>query len=73
MASIKQYNQTDEIAVIKWVVADLASALEEQGIPATDENIQRVLDNRAAKTLAERSTDDGWNILHTVIANTKFD
>lgn len=70
--ALQKYSSDDELATIKWFVADLESILEEKGIPVTDENIQRVLDNRCKKTMEGRSIEEGWEILNVIVDNTDF-
>lgn len=64
------YNDGEVIATIRWTIADVVSAMIKNGIEPTDENIKKVLANRFQRTLEERSIEDGWEIIDTLITNT---
>lgn len=55
--------------VIKWHIDDLKIRFKLRGIPATEENIAIFLNSRAPKTLDERSTEVGYEILDTLISD----
>ncbi|MGN4511820.1 hypothetical protein [Bacillus cereus group sp. MYBK242-2] len=55
--------------VIKWHVDDLKNCFKLKGIPATEENIAIFLNSRAPKTLDERSTEVGYEVLDTLISD----
>ncbi|MED1107739.1 hypothetical protein [Bacillus paramycoides] len=53
--------------VIRWHVEDLKNCFKKRGIPATEENIAIFLNSRAPKTLAERSIEEGYEIMDVLI------
>jgi hypothetical protein len=69
MQNVK-YNDSESVAVIRWSIADLKMALEQKNIVPTDANIELVLNNRFTKTLEERSIEEGWEIIDTIISIT---
>ena len=65
---VESYRNADEpICVIRWCMEDLWCKMAEKGIPITDENIDRIMNNRFEKTLQDRSTEEGWEIIDTLI------
>ncbi|PFX43677.1 hypothetical protein COL24_05290 [Bacillus toyonensis] len=55
--------------VIRWHEEDLKECFEKSGIPATEENISIFLNSRAPKTLNERSTAIGHEIIYRLISD----
>lgn len=60
-----------EITNIVWVAEDIKVLFEQNDIPFTEENYKIFLNNRAAKTLHERSIEEGWEILDTILSMCK--
>lgn len=60
---LEELDDNDIVAEITWCVADIRDALEENGYKPSDENVRKFLNSRAPKTLSERSTEEGSNIL----------
>lgn len=62
-----KHDLDEEIAVIKWCIADLLDMMAYEGMELTDDNIDRILSNRFRKTLEERSTEEGWDIIRDLV------
>lgn len=62
-------NLNEEIAEIKWVVADLEEVFRRHSIPFTQENVDVFLNSRGCRTLHERSVEEGWEILHYIASD----
>jgi len=54
-------------SVIRWHYDDLEMVFSKYGIPWTEENIQKFMDNRGPRTLEERSVEEGWTILDDLV------
>lgn len=54
---------------VHWTEADVEQAIEEVAgkLEVTDENVQRVLSSYAARHIADRMIELGWEILHTAV------
>lgn len=63
--------QSDVFAVIQWITEDIKQVLVNNGIPATQENINVFLKSRGARTLEEVSIEYGWDILNNLVCNMK--
>lgn len=70
---LERHSEDDQIALIRWCVADLIQVLEDKGIPVTDDTIDMFLNSRGTKTLEERSIEEGWQILSDVVDIVNFD
>ena len=62
-----KHDMDEEIAVIRWCIADLLDMMAYEGEELTDDNIDRILRNRFRKTLEERSVEEGWDIIRHLI------
>lgn len=67
-----EHDPMETVCEIRWCVADVLDMMAHQGIELTDENLERLLDSRMAKTLQERSTEEGWEILGDIIADEVY-
>jgi hypothetical protein len=73
MSKLK-YDDNYVFATIKWSVADLAQVLEDRGIEPSQENITKFIEfTRGPKTLQDRSIEEGWSILDTIVDDLKHD
>lgn len=61
----------EPVCVIKWCREDIKTALKERGFADHSENIDTVLEGRFERTLQERSTEEGWEIIHDLIFECK--
>lgn len=61
------YDPDEDVCVVRWKMADLLDAMNRQGVELTDENVKRVLDSGFARSLGERSTEEGWEIADCLI------
>lgn len=70
--SVQYGDQTNDefFATIRWSEDDIHALLEKEDIPPTQENIDVVTGYHS--TLEERSTEEGWEILETIISNCKY-
>ena len=68
-----KYKLDDEICVIRWCIEDLLCEMERQGIEQTDENIDMILSNRFERTLDERSTEEGWEIIADLVWSANWE
>lgn len=62
-----KHDLDEEIAVIRWCIADLLDMMACEGMELTDDNIDRILRNRFRKTLEDRSTEEGWEIIRNLV------
>lgn len=68
------YSDDYVFATIRWSVADLVSAMEERGIEPSEENIKKFIETtRGPRTLVDRSIEEGWAILDTILDNLMSD
>ncbi|MCR8987664.1 hypothetical protein NW801_21990 [Brevibacillus laterosporus] len=51
-------------AQINWSIEDLRSALLKENFKDSDENIERILGSRLARTLEELSIQSGWEVIY---------
>lgn len=63
----------DFFAIIKWGVDDLESTFSAAGVPFTQENVDIFLKSNASRVLVDRSIEEGWMILETIVDNLKWD
>ena len=54
---------TDTILEIKWSKQDVVHVLEEEGVPVTDGNVEKMIAPVNLKMLQERSVERGWDVL----------
>jgi len=57
----------DTFCEIKWSYVDLMFLMAKKNIPVTDENIDKIVKCRLEKTMQDRSTEEGWEILDCII------
>ena len=62
--------ETDTILEIKWTKQDVVHILDEEGIPATDENVSKIINADNLRRLQERSIECGWDELYDMVRNT---
>ena len=62
--------KTDIILEIKWTKQDVIHILDEEGIPATDENVNKIISADNLKRLQERSIQCGWDELYDIVRDT---
>ena len=62
-----EHDPNEKICTITWRLADLIDMMNSKNIDITDENIDTVLSNRFAKTLQERSIEEGWGIISDLV------
>lgn len=53
---------------IKWSMADLRAAMEKQGIPDTEENINLFFQNGGISTLEDNSVTEGWSSIEDTLS-----
>ena len=68
-----KHEPEEVVCEIKWCVADVLDMMAHRGIELTDENLERLLCSRMGKTLRERSTEEGWEILGDIIADETYE
>lgn len=60
------------IASVHWSEEDIMHALAEDGFEPDADNVKTILDYPGlAKYLQERSTDAGWDVIHSAISDSK--
>ncbi len=64
------YDPMETVCEIRWCIADVLDMMAYQGIELTDENLERVLANRFERTLQERSTEEGWEIIEALVSDS---
>lgn len=62
-----EHDPSEVICTIKWCIADLLDMMAREGVELTDENIDRILEQRFERTLQERSTEDGWETIQVLV------
>jgi len=62
-----EHRLDEEICVVRWQVQDLLDMFAMLGVECSDANIDRFLATRAPRTLDERSTEEGWEILEDLV------
>ena len=63
----------ETVCTITWCVEDVLCAMERRGIELTDENLNRIMNHRFERTLNERSTEEGWEIIDVIIDCAMWD
>lgn len=65
------YHDLDEpVCNIRWTMEDVFCAMAKRGVEINDYNIDKLLGNRFERTLQERSTEEGWEIIDMLIELT---
>ncbi len=59
----------NNFSIISWHVDDLEEVFQKNGIPFTEENVQKFLDSRGPRTLVDRSIEEGWTILGDIVSD----
>ena len=63
-------NRNNYVASILWTEGDLKTALSNNGIKVTDENIEELISNMG--NFEDREIECGYSILDTIISNCHF-
>ena len=61
------HSPNEVICTVQWCIQDLLDKMASKGIPLTDENVDAILQNRFAKTLQDRSVEEGWDVIDDLI------
>lgn len=65
-----KHSLNEEVCTIRWLVADVLDMMAHHGIALTDENLERVIGGRFAKTLQEQSIVEGWEIIDVLVGES---
>lgn len=57
----------DVILTIQWRKEDIMEAMEEEGIPATEERLSRFLAEPNLQMIREQSIERGWNVIYSLL------
>lgn len=69
-----KHDPDETVCTIRWTVQDIICYIEDNyDLEVTDEVIDRVLDNRCAKALKDRSIEEGWEILEYIVDEALYD
>lgn len=74
---LTQFRTTDNVLAshvtsVHWSEEDIMHALAEDGFEPDADNVKIILDYPGlAKYLQERSTEAGWDVIHSVISDSK--
>ena len=63
-----EHDPNEVICEIKWCVADLLDMMAHLNIELTDENIDCILKQWFARVLTDRSIEEGWEIIETLLS-----
>ena len=66
------HDPSEVVCTITWCVADVLDMMAHQGIELTDENLENILNRRFERTLQERSTEEGWEIIDVLVSDAMW-
>lgn len=68
----KELVNRDHVEVVMWVDDDIISALKDEDVEPSKENIQRVWD-KLGHWLRDDQTQEGWQVIYAAISECDFD
>ena len=67
-----KHDLDETVCTIRWCVQDVLDMMAHEGFELTDENLDAILNNRLGKHLKDRSIEEGWEILDTLICDAMW-
>lgn len=66
-SSVEEYDETEWFGKVRWCEEDLKNALENQGYPATEDNIAKLYSLCSHHSFTDCMIEQGWDYIYSQI------